>query len=113
MVRNDHKPLQKFLNRNNTNNKVNYWLLEIATYNTAFEWISDACNKEADCLSILVEIPENDTTDSSVFINAVTATAADGTTIHTHSKTKAPTMMPPGKTNVNPHNHLWRIIGTL
>ena len=31
-VRNDHKPLAKFLNGENTNNKVNRWGLKLATY---------------------------------------------------------------------------------
>ena len=39
----------------NANNKVNRWSLELATYNIAFEWISGAKNKAADCLSQLVE----------------------------------------------------------
>ena len=33
IVRNDHKPLAHFLNGKNTNNKVNRWSLELATYN--------------------------------------------------------------------------------
>ena len=37
IVHNDHKPLQKFLNSNNANNKVNIWSLELATYNINFE----------------------------------------------------------------------------
>ena len=57
IVRNDHKPLTKFLNRKNANNKVNRWGLELATYNITFEWISGAKNKAADCLSHLVELP--------------------------------------------------------
>ena len=40
IVRNDHKPLAYFLNGKNTNNKVNRWSLELATYNISFEWIS-------------------------------------------------------------------------
>ena len=38
-VRNDHKPLARFLNGKNTN-KVNRWSLELATYHITFEWIS-------------------------------------------------------------------------
>ena len=37
IVRNDHKPLACFLNGKNTNNKVNRWSLELATYNISFE----------------------------------------------------------------------------
>ena len=58
IVRNDHKPLAKFLNGKNANNKVNRWGLELATYNITFEWISGAKNKAADCLSHLVELPQ-------------------------------------------------------
>ena len=36
IVLNDHKPLAKFLNRKNTNNKVNRWGLELASYNITF-----------------------------------------------------------------------------
>ena len=50
LVKNDHKPLTRFLNGKNTNNKVNRWSLELATYNITFEWISGAKNKAADCL---------------------------------------------------------------
>ena len=56
IVRNDHKPLTKFLNGKNANNKVNRWGLEFATYNITFEWILGAKNKAADCLSYLVEL---------------------------------------------------------
>ena len=54
IVWNDNKPLAQFLNGKNTNNKVNRWSLELATYNITFEWISGAKNKAADCLSRLV-----------------------------------------------------------
>ena len=56
IVRNDHKPLTKFLNRKIANNKGNRWGLELATYNITFEWISGACNKAADCFSCLVDL---------------------------------------------------------
>ena len=51
IVRNDCKPLTKFLNGKNAKNKVNIWGLELATYDITFEWISGADNKAADCLS--------------------------------------------------------------
>ena len=50
IVRNDHKLLTKFLNGKNASNKVNWWGLELATYNITFEWISGAKNKTADYL---------------------------------------------------------------
>ena len=55
IVRNDHKPLIKFLNGKNANNQINRWGLELATYNITFEWISGAHNKATDCLSCLVQ----------------------------------------------------------
>ena len=51
IVRNDHKPLARFLNGKNENTKINRWGLELASYNITFEWISGARNKAADCLS--------------------------------------------------------------
>ena len=51
IVRNDHKPLARFLNRKNENTKINRWGLELTSYNIMFEWISGARNKAADCLS--------------------------------------------------------------
>ena len=50
-VRNDHKPLARFLNGKNENTKINRWGLELASYNITFKWISGARNKAADCLS--------------------------------------------------------------
>ena len=41
-VHNDHKPLARFCNAKNANNKVNRWGLELATYSITFEWISGA-----------------------------------------------------------------------
>ena len=81
IVRNDHKPLAKFLNRKNTNNKVNRWSLELATYNITFEWISGAQNKAADCLSRLVT-PKEKTS------NMLTASIMDGPAFHTRSHTQ-------------------------
>ena len=37
IVRNDHKPLAKFLNGKNTNNKVDRWGLQLATYHIIFK----------------------------------------------------------------------------
>ena len=58
IVRNDHKPLARFLNGKNENTKINRWGLELASYNITFAWISGARNKAADCLLRLVELPE-------------------------------------------------------
>ena len=83
VVRNDHKPLTRFLNGKNANNKVNRWGLELATYNITFEWISGACNKAADCLSCLVELPQA----IPAQINLLSVTNSDGPTFNTRSQT--------------------------
>ena len=82
IVRNDHKPLTKFLNGKNTNNKVNKWGLELATYNIIFEWISRAKNKAADCLSCLVE----QTQTTSAPINMLSVSNTDGPAFNTRSQ---------------------------
>ena len=69
-VRNDHKPLARFLN----GKSANRWSLELTTYNITFEWISGTKNKAADCLSWLVELPT--TTPNTVNIPSVTHTQA-------------------------------------
>ena len=84
MVQNDHKPLAKFLNGKNANNKVNWWGLELATYNIIFEWILGARNKAADCLSRLVE--QLPTTPAP--INMLTVIQVDGPAFHTRSQTR-------------------------
>ena len=83
-VRNDHKPLAKFLNGKNANNKVNRWGLELATYNITFEWISGAKNKAADCLSCLVELPSM----PSASISMVSVSNQDGPAFNTRSQTQ-------------------------
>ena len=81
-VHNDHKPLARFLDGKNANNKVNRWGLELATYNITFEWISGAHKKAADCLSHLVELLQNKPTT----INMLSATHFDGPVFNTRSK---------------------------
>ena len=82
IVRNDHKPLARFLNGKNTNNKVNRWSLELATYNITFEWILGAKNKAADCLSRLVS-------PTGAPINMLTASFNDGPAFHTRGCTQS------------------------
>ena len=79
IVRNDHKLLARFLNGKNANNKVNRWGLELATYNITFEWILGACKKAADCLSHLVELPQNQLTT----INMLSAAHPEGPAFNT------------------------------
>ena len=82
-VKNDHKPLAKFLYGRNANNKVDRWSLELATNNITFKWISGAKNKAANCLSWLVEqlmtIPAT--------VNMLTDTHTDGPASNTSSCT--------------------------
>ena len=49
-VRNDQKPLEKFLNGKNAKSKVNRWGSELTTYGITFKWVSVAKKKAADCL---------------------------------------------------------------
>ena len=93
MIRNDHNPLQKFLNGKDANNRVNCWSMELVTYHITFEWISGACNKAADCLSRLVEVLGNDATASNILVSAVIASSTDGSTTHSCSKTNTPVVM--------------------
>ena len=83
IVCNDHKPLAKFLNGKNTNNKVNRWGLELATYNIMFKWISAAQNKAVNCFSRLIELPTN----SRATIKLLTDMNLDGPTFNRRSKT--------------------------
>ena len=81
IVRNDHKPLTKFLNGKNANNEVNRWGPELATYNITFEWMSGAKNKPADCLPCLVELPST----SPASINMLSVSNTDGPAFNTRS----------------------------
>ena len=83
IVRNDHKPLTKFLNGKNANNKVNRWGFELAAYSMTFVWISGAKNKAADCLSCLAELPQN----TPALINLLFITNSDGPAFNTRSQT--------------------------
>ena len=83
IVRNDHKPLTKFLNGTNANNKVSRWVLELATYNITFEWISGVQNKAAECLSHLVELLQT----TSALMNMLSVSNTDGPTFNTRSQT--------------------------
>ena len=83
IVRNDHKPLARFLNGKNVNNKVNRGGQELVIYNITFEWILGACNKAADCLPCSVELPQNQPTT----INMLSATHPEGPAFNTRIRT--------------------------
>ena len=96
-VKNGHKPLAKFLNEKNANNKVNRWSLELATYNITIKWISGAKNKAANCLSQLVELP----TTPPATVNMLTVTYTDGPASNTRSCTKSTLLiLPPPHTQM-------------
>ena len=87
---NDHKPLQKFINGENANNKVNRWLLELATYNITFKWISGAC--KSSWLFIMMGGCQRDTPVTSyASINMVETSTPDGPATCFPSKTLKPT----------------------
>ena len=117
IVWNDHKPCNKFFNGKNANNKVNRWGLELATYNITFEWISGAHNKAADCLSWLVELPQ----DKQISINVLSVTDTDGPTfttrnqthacLSTHTSTSQPDVIPDVLKQKMPLQNHWQQIG--
>ena len=82
IVCNNHKPLAKLLNGKNANNIVNRWGLELASYHITFKWISGARNKAANCLSRLVNLPNN--TQATVMM--LTVTNSDGPAFNTRSQ---------------------------
>ena len=104
IVRNDHKPLARFLNRKNENTKINRWGLELASYNITFEWISGAKNKAADCFSRLVELPKkhqkNPNGTKPALINMVTTRSGMRKT----PTVKETEKQPPLETNKNKYN---------
>ena len=103
LVCNDHKPLQNFLNGENTNNKVNRWSLELTTYNFTFEWISGACSKAADCLSQLVDVKYTPVT-STASINMLCISIPDDPApwSKTHTPTDVKSTLNTDKVNVPP-----------
>ena len=56
ILRSDHLPLKKFLNKNTLNSKVNNWAVEISPFHITFEYIKGIKNTLADTMSRLVNI---------------------------------------------------------
>ena len=56
LLKSDHLPLKKFLQKNSLNNKVNNWAMELEAFNIRFEHVSGKANILADMLSHLVDI---------------------------------------------------------
>ena len=63
--------------------RINRLGLELATYNITFELILGAQNKAVDCLSRLVELPQ----DRHATVQMLSATNHDGPTFYTRSRT--------------------------
>ena len=56
ILRSDHLPLKKFLQKNTLNSKVNNWALEISPYKIQFEYIKGIKNTLAETMSRLIQI---------------------------------------------------------
>ena len=56
ILRSDHLPLKKFLNKNTLNSKVNNWAVEISPFHITFEYIKGIKNTLADTMSRLITI---------------------------------------------------------
>ena len=56
LLRSDHKPLEKFLQTNTLNSKVNNWAMELEAFNIQFDYIKGSNNILADTLSHLIAI---------------------------------------------------------
>ena len=62
ILKSDHLPLKKFLQKNTLNSKVNNWAVEISPYRIKFEYIKGIKNTLADTMSRLIQIdPEAST----------------------------------------------------
>ena len=56
LLRSDHKPLEKFLQKNTLNSKVNNWAMELEAFNIQFDYVKRSNNILADTLSHLIAI---------------------------------------------------------
>ena len=56
VLRSDHLPLKKFLQKDTLNSKVNNWAVEISPYRIKFEYIKGIKNTLADTMSRLIQI---------------------------------------------------------
>ena len=56
LLKSDHLPLKKFLQKNTLNNKVNNWAMELEAFNIRLEHVSGKMNILADTLSCLIDL---------------------------------------------------------
>ena len=59
ILRSDHLPLKRFLQKNTLNSKVNNWAMELESFNIKFEYIQRSKNVLMDTLSRLIDIDED------------------------------------------------------
>ena len=59
LLRSDHLPLKKFLQKNTLNSKVNNWAMELESFNIQTEYIQGSKNVLADTLSRLIDIDQD------------------------------------------------------
>ena len=59
LLKSDHLPLKKFLQKNTLNNKVNNWAMELEAFNIKFQHVSGKANILVDTQSHLVDIDPN------------------------------------------------------
>ena len=59
LLRSDHLPLKKFLQKNTLNSKVNNWAMELESFNIQFEYIQGSKNILAHILSRLIDINQD------------------------------------------------------
>ena len=56
LLRSDHLPLEKFLQKNTLNSKISNWAMELKSFNIQFEYIQGSKNVLTDTLSRLIDI---------------------------------------------------------
>ena len=59
ILRNDHLPLKRFLQKNTLKSKVNNWAVELKSFNIKFEYIQGSKNVLVDTLSRLIDIDKD------------------------------------------------------
>ena len=59
LLRSDHLPLKKFLQKNTLNSKVRNWAMELKSFNIQFEYIQGSKNVLVDTLSRLIDIDQD------------------------------------------------------
>ena len=59
LLKSDHLPLKKFLQKNTLDSKVNNWVMELQSFNLQFEYIKGSKDVLADTLSRLIDINQD------------------------------------------------------